>query len=342
MLLKRKIFVGPIDAGTNENFKKMMEQNGYRVTTCSIFASKFNRKNDINFGIKPEDTKLTKIAKAIRAVSKILWELRNFDFFHFRSNVTLLPGNLDLPLLKLSGKKIIMQYEGTDLRQLDKLQKNPNQYLTKEYGESRWRSIRKRIKHRWVKIWADKLIVSTPDLIEFAPDAEFVPNFILNFPQKQLFRKKDKIIHILHAPTNRKIKGTKFIISAIKKLQKENYPIGLFLLENIPHDQIDSYYESADIVVDQLLIGIYSMVAKEGMSLGKPVICYIRSDLRKYYPKDLPIISANPDTIYGVLKDLVSDSEKREKFGEKSRDFALKHHSLKSAGKKWQKIYQNL
>ena len=63
MLLKRKIFVGPIDAGTNENFKKMMEQNGYRVTTCSIFASKFNRNNDINFGIKPEDTKLTKIAK---------------------------------------------------------------------------------------------------------------------------------------------------------------------------------------------------------------------------------------------------------------------------------------
>ena len=59
-------------------------------------------------------------------------------------------------------------------------------------------------------------------------------------------------------------------------------------------------YETADILIDQLLAGWYGGLAVELMALGKPVICYIREDDLKYIPKEmrdeLPIINAN--TLY--------------------------------------------
>ena len=50
---------------------------------------------------------------------------------------------------------------------------------------------------------------------------------------------------------------------------------------------------AADIIIDQVLIGAYGQYTVEMLYLGKPVICYIRKDLRPYYPENLPVISAS-------------------------------------------------
>ena len=60
------------------------------------------------------------------------------------------------------------------------------------------------------------------------------------------------------------------------------------------------YYQvQADIVVEQLIYGWWGSTGVETMSLGKPVICYLReSQMKEFnnnYPeiKSIPIVKAN-------------------------------------------------
>jgi hypothetical protein len=75
------------------------------------------------------------------------------------------------------------------------------------------------------------------------------------------------------------------------------------------------------------------------MALGKPVICYLReNDLHLIPTKmrdELPIINANPDSIYAVLRDWLkkwhSNYETKEILG---RRFAARWHDpVQIAGK---------
>src|SRR5690606_27741113 len=106
---------------------------------------------------------------------------------------------------------------------------------------------------------------------------------------------------IVHAPTQREFKGTDEINLAIEKLQRDIPSVKYQLVEGVSHAEALQLYRQADIVIDQVLCGAYGNLSVEGMALGKPVVCYIRPDLVSKYPPELPIVSANPDTLYDVL-----------------------------------------
>jgi glycosyltransferase involved in cell wall biosynthesis len=85
------------------------------------------------------------------------------------------------------------------------------------------------------------------------------------------------------------------------------------------------------------------------MMLGKPVVCYLREEwlerMRREIPDyidELPIVSATPETVEGILKDLVNDPERRRELGERSRAFAVKHHSAQAGARRMDQIYREL
>jgi len=156
------------------------------------------------------------------------------------------------------------------------------------------------------------------------------------------FKKKDNSLIILHAPTNRIIKGTKYLIEAVSKLKKEGYPVKLKLLEDVKHDQMKEFCQDADIVIDQLLVGWYGGFAVETMALGKPVICYLNEDLFYVVPwaEDIPIVNANLATLYDKLKWLIENPQERERLGKLDRKFVEKYHNPIKIAKKLIKWYQ--
>ena len=84
-----------------------------------------------------------------------------------------------------------------------------------------------------------------------------------------------------HAPSHRGVKGTDLIIEAFDKLKISHSSFEFILIENLSHSDAMKAYESIDVLIDQLFAGWYGGIAVELMSLGKPVISYIReSDLR--------------------------------------------------------------
>jgi hypothetical protein len=101
---------------------------------------------------------------------------------------------------------------------------------------------------------------------------------------------------VVHAPSNREKKGTRFVIEACAQLDVE-----LDIVEGVPHDVARERYARADIVVDQLNAGWHGVFALESMALGKPVVAHIDAATAERSERGfgvrLPIVPATKETL---------------------------------------------
>jgi glycosyltransferase involved in cell wall biosynthesis len=81
----------------------------------------------------------------------------------------------------------------------------------------------------------------------------------------------------------------------------------------------------ADLAVDQVLIGWFGVFALEMMALGKPVVAYIRPDLQGAAP-DLPVVSADPQSLAHTLRSLLLSPERREDLSRRGPLYVRAHH----------------
>ncbi len=244
----------------------------------------------------------------------------------------------DLSLLKRAGKGIVVTYQGDDARQGDFCSAHfeinstseiePGYYSSKSDAHKRFR-IKKFTKY------ADRIYALNPDLLwVLPPHAQFLPYShidLRNWQPANNWHLGSKAPVILHAPSHRGVKGTRYILEAVSRLKSEGVPLELRLVEGVPHMEARRIYEQADLLIDQLLCGWYGGLAVEFMALGKPVICYIREGDLKFVPermrKDLPVINATPTTIYDVLKEwLTVRRHELEGIGRLSRTYVEKWH----------------
>ena len=151
----------------------------------------------------------------------------------------------------------------------------------------------------------------------------------------------------LRARGGRDLKGTGATVAAIERLRGEGVPVRLEFVTNVPNKEVRFIQAQADIVVDQLNYGRYGAQAREGMMLGKPTVCHINRDeppgaehLESI--ETCPLVSANEQTIYDVLKDLLGDPARRRAIGEASRKFALRWHSADACAERFEAVYDRL
>lgn len=150
----------------------------------------------------------------------------------------------------------------------------------------------------------------------------------------------DGPLRIVHAPNHRTVKGTAHLIAAVERLRAEGIAIDLRIVEFASNQTVLTAMASADLVVDQLVIGWYAMVAIEAMALGKPVICYLRPDLLDLYelsgclqPEELPLISAGISDLADILRELASDRARLRELGQRGQAYVRRHHSPQRIGR---------
>jgi glycosyltransferase involved in cell wall biosynthesis len=263
--------------------------------------------------------------------------------FYFDSTFT---GYLlwELPILKLLRKKIFFYFCGCDVRNRQLTIEKYQYSACKECFPPLCSPNREKIIASALK-YADGIFVSTPDLLEFVSGSKLLPPPVELSRLEQLrnipvYFKSDKI-RIAHAPTNEAIKGTAHIKKAIAQLQKEGYPLEFIFITGKSHEECIHKTAEADIVVDQVLLGVYGIYAAESMAMGKPVICYIREDLRSHYHADLPIISAHKDNLVDVLKSVIEQRNRWSEWGNQGMEYVKKNHSSEVIAKKMIEAYHN-
>lgn len=142
---------------------------------------------------------------------------------------------------------------------------------------------------------------------------------------------------VLHTPNHRGFKGTEFVVRAVEELRKEGLQIELSLLEKQSNTYVRQLLTTEiDVLVEQLVFPGYAMSAIEGMSCGVVVVSNL-SDERIMQPmkrwsflSECPIVSADPETIKDVLRELYNDAAMRRKISIDSRIYASKYHSFES------------
>jgi hypothetical protein len=257
---------------------------------------------------------------------------RQFDVFHFFFGRSLLPRNLDLFFLRLLGKRVVGHFHGSDVRQQKYLchvveRKLANQCVSISSPVSSNRQ--QRLIKRWQR-YADLTLVSIPELLSVVPSGVLFPPAIelLKWPfcpERSTDANGPWIIG--HATTNRRCKGTWYVIQAVEQLRDEGYDVSLRLMERVPHEQISEHYAGCHVGVDELVQGCYGVVSMELMAMGKPVVANLMPWYRTHRP-DLPIQHAVPQTLKSSLKELLEDQAKRIQLGHRGREYVRRHHNI--------------
>jgi glycosyltransferase involved in cell wall biosynthesis len=299
---------------------------GYDATSIEYISRRLAFQTDASLHLEARRGPVRKGAAVGRYA---LGALRQYDVFHFYFGNTLFPWPFpDLPLLRALGKRIIFHFCGCDVR-------NRARNLA-EYSISGCHECVSLVclgKRRPPLHWADAVFVSTPDLLDDVPGAVLMPGPVdldrwPPAPPRATPPSAADPLRILHAPTDREIKGTRYVLDAVERLKAAGYPVALQVLEGIPYAEVPAFVAQADIVVDQLMIGAYGTFSVEGMATGRPVVCRIRDDLRPHYAPDLPVVSADPASVYAVLERLVRDPAERARLGQAGVAYARQVHEM--------------
>jgi glycosyltransferase involved in cell wall biosynthesis len=238
------------------------------------------------------------------------------DVFHFYFALTLVPKSLQFPILRAAHKRSVMHFLGSDIR-------------GKRPAELAWAAR------------AGARIVGSYDATRWVPEAEVVPPGIDLRDYSPVPPSDTRKPVVLHAPSNRRRKGTEHVIAACEQL-----PVELEIVEGLHHDEARRRYARADIVVDQLNAGWYGLLAIEAMALGKPVVTFLHEEAvartEDAFDARVPIVSATADTLVERLRPLVEDAQERRRIGAASRLYVEQVHDVDRIANRLLDIYARL
>ena len=358
-----------IVAGNPQQLARAERELGLESVAISLSGSAYGYETD-EVVFAPDDGVVRQELKRFGLLRRAL---RDFDVIHLNFGQTIMPiapenrptsigGRAyagyawllefrDLPLLKRAGKGIVATYQGDDARQGDYARAHFDLSTAHEtapgYYSPKGDAIR---RHRIATVdrYADAIFALNPDLLHVLPRrAEFLPYSAVDVHTWTPVPPQPGIPVVLHAPTHRDVKGTRFVLDAVEQLRAEGVAFEFVLVEGLTREQARTEYERADVLVDQLLAGWYGGLAVEMMSLGKPAIAYIRHNDLDRVPADmreeLPVIDARPDTILDVLRRyLTCERTQLPKLGQRARAYAERWHDPLAVAARTKATYERI
>lgn len=154
------------------------------------------------------------------------------------------------------------------------------------------------------------------------------------------YRRSDTI-RIAHAPTDRRIKSTALIEEVVARLG-EKYPVELVLIEHTAWAKCLQIKATADIFVDQLLLG-YGSNAIEAWAMGIPVVAGVED--RKVAERmqvlwgELPFYRATEANLEKRLEKVIQSESLRDEYAAKGLAHVDRFHDERKVVALLQGIY---
>lgn len=232
--------------------------------------------------------------------------------------------------LQERGVSVAMMGHGTDIR-LPRLHAELSAFSP--YRDTDWYfGKEERDAQRNVALLTDlgvPIFVSTPDLIDFVPDARWCPVVIDPSRWERSKRDHGGPLRVVHAPTNPRLKGTDLIEPTLARLQAQGV-IEYTRVAGVPHAGVPALFAQSDVVLDQFRLGSYGVAACEAMASGCVTVGHLDSWVRDRVfdvtGHDIPLVEATPDTLEQVLRGLAADHDGRRDIATRSRTFVREVH----------------
>jgi glycosyltransferase involved in cell wall biosynthesis len=351
-----RLIWGPVPIIAIKYWSLAMRAHGYDSRTCVHSVYPINERAD--FDLHYDEFLPPGIAfDPVRAYLVFLVALRTADVYlsyfdgGFLADTAL--RSVELPLLRLAGKRIVVSPYGTDIavpghigvaelamiRDYPQIAVNGERVRRRVDSFARWANLIVRNYQygylpRWNVLWPTQIAIDTelwrPEAL---PDRDTDKN-----------GRKDEVV-VVHASNHRQGKGTNELVDVVEQLRREGLRVRLNLIEKRPNAEVRTAVLRSDIVADQFNAG-YALFAIEGMAAAKPVlsaISWMPSDLRQNLAdRGLPIVDADRTTLEARLRELIEDPRRRRALGNAGRSFVLEQHSYDAVGRVWAAIVEHV
>jgi hypothetical protein len=222
--------------------------------------------------------------------------------------------NPDAKLLSFVGKPIVAHFHGEDLR-------------------------RSKIRPSFR---ADHTLVSTPDLLERVPQAEWLPNPIdLELFSPRETKHPDVVRRVGYYAPN--WSGTYVPVNeierAISTLQKDGLHVEAAPVGALAYDQMPDYYRSLAILVDKLEGGFYGLMGCEAAASGIAVIANT-SKVRSQLIEE-PFYEFT-GSLTEDLRHLLQDDAERTRIANRGREYVEAKHEASKVARRTIEIYQSI
>lgn len=156
------------------------------------------------------------------------------------------------------------------------------------------------------------LLASTPDQLAYLPDgARWLPVVVdtARFtPDGAPVPLERPVPLFVHAPSNPRLKGTADVERVLRPLADRGL-IELRMVTGMAPHEAAELIRTADVVVDQLLLGLYGVLACEAMASGRVVLGHLGDALRGSVEVPVPVIETTPRTLDDVVERLLDDRD---------------------------------
>jgi glycosyltransferase involved in cell wall biosynthesis len=322
-----RVLHSPVNiAGGPGAISQGLRELGVESTLLVFNERPFERGFDVNLQLRDTSRKSSIPSNLPKQLRAFVWAVPRFDVFHFHAGLTLLPRKLNLPALRALRKGIVFQSWGSDLRGRPASDVRylraagaviVGSYLTRRLAPS----------GRW-------------------PEYDVVPPAIVLQDWQPAPTEPGETLRVAHAPSKRAVKGTDAVLEAIESLRSRGVPIELDLIEGVPNREARLRYAAADVVIDQLRIGWYGMLAIESMALAKPVVVHLddqaAAETEEAFGLELPLVRATEQTLEDVLAGLVEVRESLPELGRRSREYVEHVHAHTEVARQVLDIYERV
>lgn len=341
-----RVFHGPVNiGGLGRRLADWQREQGMVADAWSFDDAPIVQRSHIEIRLSEHG----RLACMFLRLALLALALFRYDIFHLYFGQSLLPFNVDLPILKLFHKKVLMTYCGSDIRLIEiEAMRNPYWRLLRIGLDSPRFDNLKKWRMRWHRLWVDR-VFAPRNLHAYArvvfPESTIEkgmwPHNVLdmNAYRPLTYSTKDRPL-LVHAPSEPGIKGTEYVRAAVEKLRERGLRFDFQLLEGRPHEEVQRILrDHADIVLDQFLLGGFGLLAVESMYYGKPVVGYLIERVRAEHFPDCPIVNASIDDLAEKLAWLIERPEERIRLGREGRAFVERHLDRDRVGRQLLELY---
>ncbi len=287
----------------------------------------------------------------VRAFQEFVWfwgVVARYEIVHSHFAIMLTDSGWELPLLKKMNRKIVVHYRGCHIRGRER---NMRLHHDNDYnichecdyngqscaGDSvvRQRNLGEKFK--------DLCFATTPDLLDFAPDAILLPLFAPEIRSaNSAANNGNGKVTVAHVTAHPGIEGTNRIKEAIESLVKQGYNIEFKFLHFAHHDEVLKTFASADLAIGKMKMGYYANAQIESMSLGIPTITYVRPEFMTSELQNSGFIFTDLKNLEKTIKYYLDNRDALQAKRTIARESILKIHNNEEIAKQLVNYYERL
>lgn len=171
------------------------------------------------------------------------------------------------------------------------------------------------------------MFVTTLDLLDDVPNAMWLPQVL----DVEEWRSGPRILErscpvVLHAPSRTgSIKGSHWVDDVCQPLHEAGL-IDYRRLRGVPFAEMPTRIREADIVIDQLALGSYGVLALQAMASERLVIGHVSERVRGRLDEPIPVLQAEPPELRRVLEEALAARDWARAFARTGRDYVCRYH----------------